>query len=207
MSGRRWVILAVVAVAAFVGAFMFASGDDDDDRTSGELDLENLEALSVEARELVAIADRGGQVTHHAVYEQPGGHRFEVWTDGERVREETTPAEGERRLLLRDGDEVLSCVEEADAWSCEESDGPVADVQSRLDQLVADLIGAEVTIREETIADLQVQCYDISGGEETVEICLTPEGVLARLAAGDDELELVSLDDDVDDNRFDRPDE
>ena len=204
MSGRRWVLLAVVAVAAFVGAFIYASGSDDDDRTRGELDLENLDALSVEARELVALAQRGGQVAHHAVYEQ-SGNRFEVWTDGERVREETTPAEGDRRLLLETGDAVLTCIEEGDSFACEESDGPVADVQSRLDQLVADLIGADVAIRDEKIAGRDVQCYEISGGEEAVEICLTPEGVLARLAAGDDRLELVSLDNSVDDARFDPP--
>ncbi|MGH9275069.1 MAG: hypothetical protein ACRDZU_10515 [Acidimicrobiales bacterium] len=207
MDRRRWVIVTVVALAAFVGAFMFASRNDDDDRGVGELDIDDLDALTVEARELVTRAEQGGQVTHHAVYEQSGGHRFEVWTDGERVREETTPAQGERRLLLRNGSDVVACLEEADAWVCDETDEPVADVQSRMDQLVADLVGAEVVISNGTIADLEVQCFEISGGEEAVEICLTQEGVLARLAAGDDRLELVSLDDDVDDSRFEPPDE
>ena len=207
MARSRWLILAVVAVAAFAGAFIYASRGDDDDRPRGELDLENLDALTIEARQLVALAQRGGQVTHHAVYEQSGGNRFEVWTDGERVREETTPAEGERRLLLETEDTVLTCVEEDDSWSCDEADGPVVDVQSRLDQLVADLVGADVAVQDAKIADRDVQCYEISGGEEAVEICLTREGVLARLAAGDDRLELVSLDDKVDDSRFTQPDE
>jgi hypothetical protein len=199
-------VLAIVAVAAFVVTFMVASRDDDADRPEGALDLENLDALTVEARELVALAERGGQVAHHAVYDQSGGNRFEVWTDGARTREETTPADdGERRLLLRTDDEALTCVEEADAWSCDAAATTDVGVEGQLTQLVADLLGAEVAISDAKIADLDVQCFAVTGGDGDVEICLTAEGVLARLAAGDDQLELVSLDDDVDDSRFDPP--
>lgn len=206
MARRRWVILAVAAVGAFAVAFFVGSADDDDREDAGsELDLDDLEALGAEARELVVRVEQGAQVPHHAVYEQSGGHRFEVWTDGERVREETSPAEGERRLLLRTDDETLACVEESGEWSCEEPTETAVGLQGRLDQLMADLFGVEVVVSDATVADVEVQCWDVSGGEDAVEICLTPEGVLARLAAGGDELELVSLDDDVDDARFDPP--
>lgn len=206
MGRRRWVVLAVVAIVAFAVTFFVASDDEDDaDDAGSALTLDDLEALGVEARELVARVEQGAQVTHHAVYEQSGGHRFEVWTDGERVREETSPADGERRLLLRTEGEALNCVEDEDAWSCDEPTEAAPGLQDRLDQLVADLIGAEVAISEATIADLEVECFDITGGEDDLQICLTEAGVVARLAAGGDEIELVTLDDDVDDDDFDPP--
>jgi hypothetical protein len=205
MGRRRWVILAVVAVVAFAVAFFVASEREDDaDDAGSELALDDLEALSVEARELVARVEQGALVTHHAVYEQSGGHRFEVWTDGERVREETTPADGERRLLLRTDGEAISCIEDDDEWSCDEPVEAAPGLQDRLDQLVADLIGAEVAISDATIADVEVECFDITGDED-LQICVTPAGIVARLAAGGDEIELVTLDDDVDDDDFDAP--
>ncbi len=208
MGRRRWVVLAVAAGVAFAVAFFVGSaGDDDPDDAGSELALDDLEALSAEARALVARVEQGAGVRHHAVYEQSGGHRFEVWTDGARVREETSPRGSDRRLLLRTAGDTLACTDEAGEWSCEEPTETVPGLQGRLDQLVADLIGADVTVSDATSADLDVQCFDVSGGEDAVvEICLTPQGVLARLAAGGDQLELVTLDDDVDDDDFDRPD-
>ncbi len=72
---------------------------------------------------------------------------------------------------------------------------------------IADLAGAEVAVVDDEVADLTVRCFEVTvAPEEVLEICLTPEGVLARLAAGDDQLELVQLDDDVDDDDFEVPD-
>jgi hypothetical protein len=203
--GRRWVILALVGVVAFVAAFVLGSRGDDDDGTRSEVDLEGLDALTAEARELVALAEQGGHVAHHAVYEESGAGRLEVWTDGERLREETTPSDGLRRLLLRTDDEELACVEEADAWSCEEAADEASGVQTRIEQLVVDLVGVEVTVRDRTVADVEARCFEAGAGEELVEICLTDVGILARLGAGSARLELLELDDDVDDARFEVP--
>lgn len=206
MDRRRWLLLAVAAAAAFTVAFYVASEDEEDgDDTGSELTLDDLEALGVEARQLVTRVEQGALVAHHAVYEQSGGHRFEVWTDGERVREETTPADGERRLLLRTGDASLSCIEDAGEWSCDEPTESTQGLQDRLDQLIADLIGAEVAVSDATIADVEVECFDITGGEDELQICVTEAGIVARLAAGGDEIELVSLDDDVNDDDFESP--
>ncbi len=101
MAGRRWLLIGLVALAAFAVAFVITAQDDDDQPDRRELDSDALDALSVTARELVALADQGGQVTHHALYEQPGGLALEVWTDGVRVREETLVDDGEHRLLIR----------------------------------------------------------------------------------------------------------
>jgi hypothetical protein len=205
--GRRWVILALVALAAFAAAFALAPRGDDDDDTRSDLDLEGLDALTVEARELVTLADQGSHVAHHAVYEQSGGDRLEVWTDGARLREETTPADGPRRLLLRTDDEDLVCLEEAASWSCEEATDEAEGVQTRIEQLVVDLIGVDVTVRDGTVAGAEVRCFEAGDGEELVEVCLTRVGILARLAAGSARLELVDLDDDVGDDHFDAPEQ
>jgi hypothetical protein len=207
MGGRRWLLLLLVAVVAFVAAFVVTSRSEDDDGTERPgVDLDALDALSVTARELVALADQGSQVTHHAVYEQPGGLALEVWTDGRQVREETRVDDGERRLLLRTPDDAVDCVEADGGWTCADTDVP-AGVQSRVEQLTADLAGAEVTVRDDEVADLAVRCFEVTvAPEEVLQICLTLEGVLARLAAGDDQLELVQLDDDVDDDDFEVPD-
>jgi hypothetical protein len=207
MAGRRWLLLVLVAGVAFVAAFVVTSrGEDDDNPEPSTLDLDALDALSVTARELVALADQGSQVTHHAVYEQPGGLGLEVWADGERVREETRVDDGDHHLLLRTPDDAVDCVEASGDWTCEDTDA-VPGLQSRVEQLTADLAGADVTEREDEVADLAVRCFEVTvAPDEVLEICLTPEGVLARLAAGDDRLELAQLDDDVDDDDFERPD-
>ncbi len=206
MAGRRWLLLVLVAGVAFVATFAVTSrGEDDDGPERPPVDLEALDALSVAARELVALADQGSQVTHHAVYEQPGGLTLEVWADGEHVREETRVDGGEHRLLLRTPDDAVDCVEEDGGWACSDAE-VVPGVQGRVEQLTADLAGAEVTARDDDVADLAVRCFEVTvAPDEVLEICLTPEGVLARLAAGEDRLELVQLDDDVDDDDFEVP--
>ncbi len=204
---RRWVIVGGLAIAAFVAAYVVTTRADDDDDPPAAVELEGLDDLSVEARDLVSLADRGGEVPHHAVYEQPPDARFEVWTDGTRVREETTGDDGDRRVLLRTPDEAVDCVEADGEWSCEEVEArPDAVASISIQQLAVDLVGAEVAISDGTIAGEDVRCYEVTGTEAPTEICLTLDGVLARLGAGTERLELVSLDSDVDDDRFDRPD-
>jgi hypothetical protein len=207
MGARRWLLVVLVAAAAFAIAFVVASRDEDgEDEVRTELDLDALDALAPAARELVTLADRGSRVPHHASYQQPDGPTFEVWTDGEQIREETVLPDGERRLLLRTEDEAVECVEAEGGWDCTEPSAPGSGVQGRVEQLTADLAGAEVTARSATVAEVDVRCFDVAVAEdEALEICLTAEGVLARLAAGGDRLELVELDDDVDEDDFQVP--
>jgi hypothetical protein len=206
MSARRWVLVAVVAVAAFAAAFALASrGDDGPEADPGP--SVPLDALEGDARELVALADAGRALRHHATYEQPGGDRFEVWVDGERVREDVTPDDGDLRRVLRTGDGGLSCVQSGGSWTCTDADVAVGGgLQGRLEQLSGDLVGADVTATDATVAGQDARCFAIASPDDPIEICLTDRGILARLAAGDERIELVDLDDDVPGSTFDRPD-
>ena len=202
--GRRWLLVAVVALVAFAAAFALSSRSSDDGDPDPAPSAE-LDALEGEARELVALVDAGRTRAHHAVYEQSGGDRFEVWVDGDRVREDLDPADGAARAVLRTGDDHVDCTRADGAWECAEADDAGSGLQERLEQLSADLVGLPVTAESATVAGVDVRCFAVTGPETPVEICLTGEGVLARLVAGEDRLELVSLDGEVPDEVFDPP--
>lgn len=195
-------------VVGFGATLLVASRSSDDDGTGrtdvAPLDLSELDVPEGPAKELVELIERGRDRPHHAVYEQSGGDRFEVWVDGDRVREDVIPASGDRRSVLRTGDDVVACVQAGDKWSCDES----ADVgiESQVDQLLADLVGTQVVPADETVAGQAARCFSIANQNEPVQICVTMDGVLARLAFAGEHLELVSLDDDVDSDVFTRPD-
>lgn len=207
MRGRRWLLVAVVAVGAFAGAYALGADDDEDPPASDpQLDLS---ALPPGARELVSLTAAGDDAPHHAVYEGSDSSRLEVWTDGARAREETTLDDGSRSLVVRDADGSVRCEaeDEGGAWRCGERSDGVAGLEGRVDQLLADLEGATVTATDASIAGLEVRCFEVTSAEGAVTICLADDGVVARLVAGTSSIELVEADDDAPEDGFEPPDE
>jgi hypothetical protein len=171
---------------------------DDDDETARQPDRgAALDAALPPgpARDLVTLVRLGRTLAYHAVYEQSGGHRLEVWIDGPLVRQEVTPAGGDRQLLLRNEDETFECTAPAAGgdWTCGEPAETSIGIQDQLQQLVTDLEGVRVSATGKQIAGEAVQCYALDSPEAPVEICLTADGALARLAAEGEQLEVVEL--------------
>lgn len=205
MPSRRRAVAGAVALVVLVAAgtvAFLAVSDDADDAPAADagVDLSGLDAV---AAELVQRAQNGAAFPHHATYEQSDGSTIELWLDGERSRQEVAPPEGPRILVLDTGDEVVRC-EQGDGWECDEPVDAPADVRSAVERLVADIGVASVSGSDGTIAGQEVRCFVVSSPEveDDAEICLTATGVLARLAVGDDRLELTDLDEDVDDADF-----
>lgn len=203
MSTRRWLLLAVVVAVAFFAAYVVGQDDGDDSAPSDpQLDLE---ALPAGARELVSLAAAGTDGQRHARYEGSDGSRLEVWSDGERTREEMTPADGPRQLVVADGERSTRCEEADDGWDCGDPVDAPAGLGGRVDQLLLDLEGATVAASDDTIAGLPVRCFDVASGEGEVSICLAQDGVVARLVAGSTSLELTEVDDDQPADGYEAP--
>jgi hypothetical protein len=206
MTRRRWVVLAALAVMCFIATVVVATlrNDDESPSAASTPDLD-VSAFTGAARELVALVDHGRDLVHHASYEQSSGDRYEVWVDHARVREEVRPVDGKHRLFVRTERKAVDCVQDGTRWSCSEPVKPSIGVQSRLEQLVADLSGLTVSASDAKVAGLGVRCFDVESPESPVEICMTPEGALARLVVDNEDIALAKLDFEVDGSVFDIP--
>ena len=81
-------------------------------------------------------------------------------------------------------------------WSCEaqpgRGSGALTDILSGT--LVAQIGALKVDPRNDRVGDQDVRCFVLSGGQGSpAEMCLTREGILARVVAGDTRLELTAL--------------
>lgn len=200
---RPWALLAVLVVLVGVGAAAVATlGDGQSDEGERAALADDTGVASAAERELLALADRGPASPHHAVYEQSGGERLEVWVDGEQAREDVTPTGGPRRRLLRTDGRTVRCVEAASGWACTASRAAPVGAGDRLRRLRADLAGAGVAVRGDELAGHDVRCFELTGPEGPMEMCLTPTGVVARLVVGAQRLELVALDGEVETSHF-----
>lgn len=128
-----------------------------------------------------------------------------MWVDGPRAREDVAVAGGERRRILRTDGKVFDCVEADGGWSCAERSEAPEGVRGRLSRLVPEVAGVAVVERADTVAGLEVRCFDVASPDAPVQICLTGDGVLARLAVGDERLELIGLEREVEAGAFALP--
>lgn len=79
-------------------------------------------------------------------------------------------------------------------WSCAPKPGlRIGDVGVVPPVVVAALSSARVTARDDTVAGLSVRCFTVSGQDGSAELCVTPDGIPARMVAGAAHLDLVSL--------------
>jgi hypothetical protein len=205
---RRWTLLvAGLVVVVVLAPVLVLVGRGDDAELDGEVpELVDQASLGEAGRELVRLVDEGRALVHHARYEQSDGSRAEVWVDGDRVREDVVSGDGARRRAVRTGDQGFTCTDGGDGWVCTDAGEVTTGIEDRRDQLVADLAGAGVTVRPDTIADHDVRCFSVTSAEGDVEVCLTLDGATARIAVADEQVELVELDRSVPDDAFDRPD-
>ena len=225
MSSKRIVgALLLLAIGAGIGLGVAAMvGDDDDDPSVADLPVETTttverpdEDRNPEAAELYDLVTAFTGLTIHASYRVEVADRpeassiIEIWQKDGQVRQEATVqsgpgADGKVAMLDLD-DRVVLCQQPAGGeYTC----GLVSEEQatafdSLRTSLIADLGEQEVEVRDDTIDDRDVRCFAIAVAQAS-EICVTDDGVLARIASPEGSFELIDFDRDVDEDVFTPP--
>jgi hypothetical protein len=204
VSRRRTVIaIGVVVVAIGVAIFVtIRAGTRNDDlvpATEGSTTV----PLQGPQGELLRLFDEGRRASYSVTYRQtgPGGEstvRQARRPPEERVETESGTADNAKRTVtVVSGTGAVGCERQGSgAWSCQpkpgRGSGAVTDVLSST--VVAQLRSLNVEARDDRVAGHDVRCFVLSGsGGPPAEMCLTPEGILARVVAGDTRLELTAL--------------
>lgn len=216
---RPWLLgAAALIVLGVVVAVLLLSGDDDepspppstsalpDPLTDGSTDADTVELIEL-------LAD-GRASTYRAVYRSSGTDddvTLEIWRRDGRLRQDTLTRSGDLEVqtssFLLD-DKGFSCsLLPGEDWVCTEAAGAGAVAEDGVFGSVQDqLAGSQVTARDGELDGRDVRCFAYSG-EATPggEICVTTDGVPARIKADDATIELAELDGEVDDDVFTLP--
>lgn len=206
----RWAIAGSIVVVLLAGALILwlrDGSDDDPDDGSDPLALDEG-VLDQTTAELVDLSRAGGAGRYHVRYQQSDGSTMELWRSGDDLRQDVVTPEGAEVRVLQVDDVTTRCDRsEGGEWRCTEADEATApDVLGRL---VQDLQGVPFDVEDAEILGVAVRCFASRAGADTgadlVEICFTSDGVLARLAADGEQLEMVALDDEIPADAFDPP--
>jgi hypothetical protein len=178
-----------------------------------------LAALGPQVAELVSLLERGEHTRYHALYRavtpegEPAGASMsiELWRSPPRLRQDVTVSlAGESAtssaFLLPDGG--IGCTREGSdgAWTCTAIPNDQATATDSLARQITQQTGAgPVTIRTARVAGVAVQCFNLPVSETSAEVCVTAEGIPARINSGGTRIELVSLVKEVPKNVFTPP--
>jgi hypothetical protein len=166
--------------------------------------------------ELRGLLDHGKSQIYHARYQASSSDpnaagqdlTLEMWQKGtDRRQDLLITADGKKAhsagFLLPSG--AVACTTQADSpWNCRNVPGGTPN-QPMLDQLAAQFAGQAGAGRDDQIAGHKVRCFTVSVGATPGEICLTPDGVPARVLAGPSRFELVDLSTDIPTDTFHLP--
>lgn len=227
MRSRRGLLAAVVGLVVLVGlvvVLVATRGDDGDDPSDTDSSLPAPPTLpppvegvlSPAAEELLDLLDRGASGRYHAVYTVEGTDAagagtttIELWRDGDRSRRDTRveSAEGTADTVgIVEGDEAVTCSRVGDdPFTCTPAASPEAIDSDVIGSVRSQLTGAEVTPRDDEIDGRDVRCYAFATEDGLAEICVTPDGVVAKLGTESSSLRLTELDGDVPGDVFTPP--
>jgi hypothetical protein len=212
----RVVGLAVVGALVASSAGVLLSGGLGDDAEEPTTTTVDVEGLSDEAQELVALLQRARAVTYHVRYEGRSPElpdatiRVETWQQPPRIRQDSElPVQGQlartRTLVLPDGGARCTQIGEQ-PWQCRRSTAAESETDVVSGDVVEQLRTAEVRARHTTIDGREVRCFTLSlATGATSELCANADGVPVLVRAGDSELRLLLLDQDVPAGTFDPP--
>jgi hypothetical protein len=219
----RWILPlgAVVLVAGGVVAYLILTDDDDEPSSSPPVTSELPDpfegASDPDAVELGELLDAGSAATYHARYLLAGGStdapapdvELEVWRDGERLRQDTsTEVEGQavQTASFVDDGRIVLCSRSGELdWSCAESAPSGTEQDGVIGSVLDQLAGSDLTPRDDEIDGRAVRCFAFTSADGDGDVCVTPEGVPARVHLGGAGIELSELDDDVPGDVFDPP--
>ena len=226
MNPKRIVgALLLLAIGGGIGLGVAAmvSSDDDDDPTESELPFETTttverpdEAQNPEAAELYDLITEFSELTLHASYRVEVTDRpeatstIEIWQKDGKVRQEATVESGAgangKVAMLDLEDRVVLCQQPPGGqYSCGlVSEDEATAFDSLRTSLIADLAAQDVTVRDETADGRDLRCFSIAVAD-TNEICVTDDGVLARIESPEGSFVLIDFDTEVDDAVFTPP--
>jgi hypothetical protein len=198
----------VVVIAAVVGAIVVVTlvtvvaGTRDDDLVPAT-EASTVPPPSGPHGEFLRLFDEGRKASYSVTYRQtgPAGEstvRQARRPPDERVETESgAGAEAKHTLTIVSATGRVGCNRQGDGpWSCEpqpgRGSGAITDILSST--IVAQISALKVEPRDDRVGGQDVRCFVLSGGDgPPAEMCLTREGILARVTAGETRLDLTAL--------------
>ena len=183
--GRRWILVAgliVVFVAVLDIVVVLAWPGHHTSRPLRFAPPPNASALNADARNLVALLQRGSGLTVHATYRAtPDPVTLELWEQAPRVREDIAQSAGghtAQTTTMTDGPIDRICYRrDSGPLTCQ----VVTAVQRQavgLDGIIAAIVGGlagqPVAVTSSTVAGVKAECFTV--GTET-RICLAADGL------------------------------
>lgn len=224
MRAARTLLALALGAAVAVGC---SEGDDVGDERAEQARTAALDAgLDDEVADFLALAARGQTATYQATYpgpddgtdlvvaNRPPDRRVDVVAD-EVIVQVQLSLDGQSFRCTRDPDlDAIDDCERTDALV--EAPGAFGDaaMATLTESLTDRLEDFTFELQTSAIAGVEAQCLvtRVREGRERPEladggtICVSPEGVLLRVAQGDELLEATDYSTDISDNTFVRPD-
>lgn len=164
--------------------------------------------------ELARLIEAGRTQTFHARYQASSTEAgatgpqvtLELWRKPPREREELVQSSGGRLVrsagFLLPPISVLCRQPEGGAWTC--ANTPQTQADDLLQGVTGEVASQADKARDDTVASQPVRCFGVPGAQPS-ELCLTPQGITARLTSGASKIELLDLSLDVPDEVFTPP--
>ena len=220
MGTRRRMVIAIGAglaagVLGTLGAVVILDGDG-----GAPAPVSAVPADPGVAGELLTLLEQGRGKTFHARYQATSSDAavasqqltLELWQKPQRQRQDviiSASGTSGRSAGFVSESGAVSCTQEGAAdrpWSCRTVPGPAETGPTALvKQLTSQVAGQQVTVHDDRIAGEQVRCFGLPLGTATAEVCVTGQGVPARVSSGASRFELVELSAEVSDDIFTPP--
>ena len=200
---RVWVIGAVVVAIGVVTFLTIRAGTGGDDLVPAT-EAPTTVPLSSSHAELLRLVEQGRRASYSVVYRQVGPAGESIVRQARRPPEERvenvsgTGDATKRTMTVVTATGRIGCTQEGTGpWSCApqpgRGGGALTDILSAT--IVAQLGSLEVEGRDDQVAGHDVRCFTLTGSQgPPAEMCLTTDGILARVVAGDTRLEMTELD-------------
>jgi hypothetical protein len=205
LSGRRpVVVVAGVVVAIGVITFLTIRAGTRGDDLVPATEASTTVPLSGPHAELLRLFAQGRRASYAVVYRQVGPAGESVVRQARRPPEERTETESGTGEAVKRTTTVLTatgrvgCTQEGSGpWSCSpqpgRGGGALTDILSAT--IVSQMGALKAEASDQQVAGQDVRCFTLSGAEgPSAEMCLTTDGILARVGAGDTRLEMTALD-------------
>lgn len=193
-------IVVGVAAATF---FTIRAGMDQPTKRSATTTTTGGSSASGAAAELLGLLGRSAALDYEVRYNvtQPPGPPSVagLWRRPPLAREDTESGSGDG--LRRTSEMVttsgpVACTQSGSGqWACSPKPGlTLGDLGAVPPALANQLRAFRVVGRDDRVAGQSVRCFTVSqGSAASAEICLTPDGIVARAVLGSTRLELVGL--------------
>ena len=208
-DGRKRLILwgSVLALLAVVGlAVVLLLPDGSEPGKIPSPQTARLAALGPQVAELVSLLEQGEKTEYHARYRavipaanvDVGSMSIELWRSPPRLRQDVKVSAGGKTAVSAAyllPDRAVGCSREGTgvAWNCSPIPRQGGTTETLARQLTQQASGGVVTVRNAKVAGLSVRCFTVPISQATAEICVTDEGIPARISSGGTKIELVNL--------------